>query len=345
MAALLLRAARVHGFRRSHHPRGRRQIDRAAESRSGVLRRRRAELRLHAERQLIADQGKLAPKRVYFRAHNLPDHRRRHACACGDRRTYTRTPAAVYDWTIVDRIFDTYLERGVKPYADRVHAEGDVHQARALSAQVDAHGEIRRDLHGLVAPPQDYAKWGARASGRNTASRKTGRKSSSGYSNLERGEHRLLARHAGGVQKLHDYAIAGVRRALPTARVGGPDTAGSGGQWMRDFLEHQLRGKNFATGQTGTPIDFVSFHAKAGPSMSMATRMGISNQLATIDDGFRIIALYPELKSKPIVIGESDPEGARPARDRSCSTATRRCIRATRRRASRGSTIWPIGMA
>jgi len=37
--------------------------------------------------------------------------------------------------------------------------------------------------------------------------------------------------------------------------------------------------------------------------------MGIANQLRTIDDGFRIVASYPELKDKPIVIGESDPEG------------------------------------
>jgi xylan 1,4-beta-xylosidase len=37
--------------------------------------------------------------------------------------------------------------------------------------------------------------------------------------------------------------------------------------------------------------------------------MGISAQLRTIDDGFRMIASFPELKSKPIVIGESDPEG------------------------------------
>ena len=29
----------------------------------------------------------------------------------------------------------------------------------------------------------------------------------------------------------------------------------------------------------------------------------------TIDDGFRIVASFPELKDKPIVIGESDPEG------------------------------------
>ena len=38
-------------------------------------------------------------------------------------------------------------------------------------------------------------------------------------------------------------------------------------------------------------------------------RMGIAEQLRTIDDGFKIVASFPELKDKPIVIGESDPEG------------------------------------
>ena len=37
--------------------------------------------------------------------------------------------------------------------------------------------------------------------------------------------------------------------------------------------------------------------------------MGIAAQLRTIEDGFRIVASFPELKNKPIVIGESDPEG------------------------------------
>jgi xylan 1,4-beta-xylosidase len=37
--------------------------------------------------------------------------------------------------------------------------------------------------------------------------------------------------------------------------------------------------------------------------------MGIANQLATIDRGFAMIAAVPALKAKPIVIGESDPEG------------------------------------
>src|SRR5207253_3525048 len=37
--------------------------------------------------------------------------------------------------------------------------------------------------------------------------------------------------------------------------------------------------------------------------------MGIAAQLRTIEEGFSMVASFPELKSKPIVIGESDPEG------------------------------------
>jgi xylan 1,4-beta-xylosidase len=101
-----------------------------------------------------------------------------------------------------------------------------------------------------------------------------------------------------------------VRRALPTARVGGPDTAGDGGKFMQDFLEHCLRGTNYATGRIGTPLDFISFHAKGQPGfVDGHVRMGIAAQLKTIDAGFARLASFPELKHKPLVIGESDPDG------------------------------------
>jgi xylan 1,4-beta-xylosidase len=110
--------------------------------------------------------------------------------------------------------------------------------------------------------------------------------------------------------KLHDYAVDAVRRALPTARVGGPDVAGSGGKFMRDFLTHCVSGTNYATGQRGTPVDFLSFHAKGSPGfVDGHVRLGISAQLKTLDTGFAMIASVPELKDKPIVIGESDPDG------------------------------------
>ena len=71
-----------------------------------------------------------------------------------------------------------------------------------------------------------------------------------------------------------------------------------------------MRGENHASGSKGTPIDFVSFHAKGAPRMVDGhVQMGIANQLRVIDSSFAIIASFPELKSKPIVIGESDPDG------------------------------------
>ena len=110
--------------------------------------------------------------------------------------------------------------------------------------------------------------------------------------------------------KLHDYAVDAVRRALPTARVGGPDAAGGGGQWLRNFLEHCLHGTNYATGKIGTPLDFVAFHAKGAPTyVDGHVRMGIARQLQDIQRGFSIVASFPELKHTPIIIGESDPEG------------------------------------
>ena len=268
-------------------------------------------------RKLIADQGRLAPNRVFYRAHNLlTSGDGTPALKWGSTNAYTEDAQGnpVYDWTIVDRIFDTYLQNGVKPYVQIGF------MPKALSIKPDPYqhtwtptAKYDEIYTGWAYPPKDYGKWGdlayewARHSvekyGRAEVEQwywQTWNEANIGYWRGTPEEFR----------KLHDYAIDGVRRALPTAKVGGPDTAGHGGQWMRDFLEHQLRGRNFVTGQTGTPIDFVSFHAKGRPTyVDGHVRMGIANQLATIDEGFRIIASYPELKPKPIVIGESDPEG------------------------------------
>ena len=55
--------------------------------------------------------------------------------------------------------------------------------------------------------------------------------------------------------KLYDYAADGLKRALPTARIGGPHVTGPNGartqQILRDFIEHCLRGTNYATGKIG----------------------------------------------------------------------------------------------
>jgi xylan 1,4-beta-xylosidase len=115
--------------------------------------------------------------------------------------------------------------------------------------------------------------------------------------------------------KLYDYAADGLRRALPSARIGGPEVTGPNGARtqgiLRNFIEHCLRGTNYATGKAGSPLDLVTFHAKGAPQVMPDghVRMNVGNQLRAIANGFTVAASFPELKKTPIVIGESDPEG------------------------------------
>lgn len=273
--------------------------------------------------RLLSDLGSLRPKEVYFRAHNLlTSGDGTPALKWGSTNVYREDDKGhpIYDWTGVDRIFDSYLERNVRPYAQIGF------MPKALSSHPEPYRHdwrpglpYDRIFTGWSYPPKDYEKWSELVFEwvKHCVDR-YGREEVESWYWQTWNEANIGAPDRPGYftgsdeefHKLHDYAIAGVRRALPTARVGGPDSAGSGGRWTRRFFEHCLRGTNYATGETGTPLDFVSFHAKGSPDyVDDHIRMGIANQLRTIDDGFRIIASFPELKGKPIVIGESDPEG------------------------------------
>ena len=267
-------------------------------------------------KKLVAELGELAPRQVYFRAHNLlTSGDGTPALKWGSTGAYREEEGKpVYDWTILDRIFDTYLERGVRPYAQIGFMPKDLSvKPEPYQHKWTPRARYEEIYTGWAYPPKDYEKWAelvfqwvkhcVQKYGRaevETWYWEVWNEPNIGYWRGTPEEFR----------KLHDYAIDAVRRALPTTKVGGPDTAGSGGRFMRAFLDHCLRGTNHATGKIGTPLDFVAFHAKGAPVYTNGhVRMGIANQLRTIDDGFRIVASYPELKGKPIVIGESDPEG------------------------------------
>lgn len=267
--------------------------------------------------KLLGELGELGPPQVYFRTHNLlTSGDGTPALKWGSTGVYTedKDGRPIYNWTILDRIFDTYIKSKVKPYVQI----GFMPEALSVKPQPYKHSwtptaKYDEIFTGWAYPPRDYDKWAElvyqwtkhciERYGRNEVNQWYWEVWNEPNIPYWRGTPEEF-------RKLHDYAIAAVRRALPTARVGGPDTAGPGGQFMRDFLEHCLRGKNYATGQTGTPLDFIAFHAKGSPKMVDGhVQMGIANQLRNIDQGFSIVASYPELKNKPIVIGESDPEG------------------------------------
>ncbi|MEY3896006.1 MAG: hypothetical protein RLZZ214_1526 [Verrucomicrobiota bacterium] len=269
-------------------------------------------------KKLLAELGELAPKQIYFRAHNLlTTGDGSAALKWGSTNAYTEDAAGnpVYDWTITDRIFDAYLERGVRPYVQL----GFMPQALSTKPEPYRHHwtpEAKYDTIylGWTYPPKDYVKWGELCyQWAKHCVEKYGREEVETWWWQLWNEPNIGYWHGTKEEfyKLYDHSVEGVRRAIPTARIGGPETAGgTGGGSLNKFLDHCVSGTNAVTGKQGTPIDLISFHAKGSPKfVDGHVRMGISNQLRDIESGFAAVASYPTLKHLPIVIGESDPEG------------------------------------
>jgi xylan 1,4-beta-xylosidase len=114
--------------------------------------------------------------------------------------------------------------------------------------------------------------------------------------------------------KLFDYTADAVKRALPSARIGGPTSTGPGwnkaADFLKAFLQHCADGKNYATGKTGSPLDYITFHAKGNPKVvNHRVVMNLSAQLKDVEKGFETINEFSSLKHLPVMIGEFDPEG------------------------------------
>ncbi len=270
--------------------------------------------------KLLSQLADLSPQSVYIRTHNLlTSGDGTPALKWGSTGVYSEDAAGnpKYDWTILDRIFDTYRERGVKPYV-QIGFMPEALSTKPVPYQHSWTPGGRSPLAtGWAYPPKDYTKWAELVHRwvRHSVERYGRAEVETWYWEVWNEPNIFYWRGTPEeYHRLYDHAVDAVKRALPTARVGGPHVAGprtpSTRKFLRDFLEHCLRGTNHATGKTGSPLDFIAFHAKGDPRFVEGhVRTGIASQLQDVDRGFEVVASYPELKNKPVIIGESDPDG------------------------------------
>lgn len=272
-------------------------------------------------KKLLSELAALSPVPVYVRTHNLlTTGDGTAALKWGSTNAYTEDESGRprYDWAIVDRIIDTYLERKMKPLVEI----GFMPEALSVKPAPYRHEwginqSYNTIFTGWAHPPRDYRKWAELIYQwvRHSVEKYGRAEVDSWY--WELWNEPDIGYWQGTPEeffKLYDYTADAVKRALPTAKIGGPHVTGPLGdrtqQFFRNFLEHCLRGENYATGKRGAPLDLIAFHAKGAPRVVDGhVRMGIANQLKAIANGFEIVASYPELRGVPIIIGESDPEG------------------------------------
>lgn len=254
---------------------------------------------------------------IYIRTHNLLTTGDGSAARkWGSTNAYTEDENGkpVYDWSIVDRIFDSYVNLGMKPVAEI----GFMPQALSIKPEPYKHdwvngGEL---WTGWAYPPKDYLKWSALVyEWVKHSIERYGVKEVETWL-WEPWNEPNIGYWQGTYEeflKLYDYTAMAVKRACATCKVGGPHTtnpdAPEAAAFLRNFLRHCAEGKNYASGEIGSPLDFIAFHAKGSPKLVDGhIRMNMSPQLNAVKTGFEIVA-NSAFKDLPVLIGEFDPEG------------------------------------
>ena len=115
-------------------------------------------------KKLLTEISELSKEPVYVRAHNLlnTDEGPRAALKWGSSNAYTEDEDGnpVYDWEIVDRIFDTYIDRGMKPLVEIGFMPKELSSNPEPYRHYWSPGDNYNDIYtGWSYPPNDYDKW------------------------------------------------------------------------------------------------------------------------------------------------------------------------------------------
>jgi xylan 1,4-beta-xylosidase len=270
-------------------------------------------------RQLLGELHDLSPGPVYIRSHHLltsgngvPELK----WSSSNVFSLDKDGKPVYDFTITDQTFDAFEKAGVKPMVELGFMPKDL--ATAIPGITEYQLHYPKPTMGGASnnPPSDYKMWGelVRKYTEHLVQRYGRQQVSTWYFEVWN-EPDILYWHGTPQDyfKLYDYAVAGVRAALPYAKVGGPATTGpsnaKASTFLVSFLEHCLHDKSAADGKS-IPLDFISFHPK-GRTIFVGghVRMGLSNELQATQAGFQIVRKYPQYRQLPIILSEADPEG------------------------------------
>jgi len=267
--------------------------------------------------KLLREIAALSPSPAYIRVHNLlTSGDGSGSLKWGSTNAYTEDASGrpIYDWKIVDRIFDAFLSSGLKPLVEI----GFTPEALSTHPEPYRHDFPNGSIYtGWAYPPKDYQKWAELVFQLVKHLRER-------YGDAEVKTWLWEVWNEPDIEywkgtpeesfKLYDYSVQAVHRALPGATIGGPDSTGPAQPkaigFLTDFLKHCDSGKNYATGKTGAPLDFISFHPKGSPTwQSDHVQMGLAAELKAIEQGFKIVASFPRWRNTPIILGEWDPEG------------------------------------
>ncbi|GAB3810448.1 GH39 family glycosyl hydrolase [Kribbella italica] len=180
---------------------------------------------------------------------------RAHAIFHDDTRVYTEVDGSpVYDFTVVDAIYDKLLGLGLRPVVELGFMPRDL--ASDPSKTVFEYGAI-------ISPPHSYERWGALVQELvQHLVERYGLDEVLGWDFEVWNEANLEVFWSGTKaewMRLYDVSAAAVKAVDQRLAVGGPSSAAAG--WVDDLLAHAA--------SVGSPVDFVTTHTYGSPPLDV----------------------------------------------------------------------------
>ncbi|MDP4090745.1 MAG: hypothetical protein Q8930_15955 [Bacillota bacterium] len=273
--------------------------------------------------ELISKFGSLEDGPYYIRTHHIFCTGNMHGTyKWGSTNAYTEDANGnpIYYWETIDKILDVFLRNNCKPFVELGFMPMDLVDMSSWTDINEWNLYENYKRRGWNSPPKDYNKWYDLVF--NFAAHCVER-----Y-----GQEEVLTWYwelwnepdifywNGTIEeffRLYDYTEAALHAVLKGARFGGPATTSPApGSMSLDFLEkflvHCSNGENYFTKETGTRLDYVTFHAKGGgfpfnlnaPKATPSTKSLISQ----VKTGLEALKKHG-FGDREVVLSEADPDG------------------------------------
>lgn len=261
-------------------------------------------------KQIYKEIGSLSAEPYYTRCHNtftsgnslsIPTRGSTNVC------TGVTNAQLSLDFSVLDQVLDTVSQHGCRPIVELGFMPDSLAAGGAPKPSYDYRGpECWR------YPPANYHRWRelVRATVEHCVQRYGADEVSTWYWEVwnEPDNPGFFKGNIKDYCKMYDFAVAGALEAFSGIRIGGPGLA-IDTKFLRKFLRHCLDGKNRATGEKGTRLDFISCHAK-GTEWPLKGRPFVMPSLGKIFQHIRryanVLAGFPEFKEVPILLDECD---------------------------------------
>jgi xylan 1,4-beta-xylosidase len=297
-------------------------------------------------KRALAAFAEFAERPYHVRAHNLLTSGRGFSWPhWGSGNVYHEDAAGnpYYDWTTIDLVFDAYREAGFKPLVELgftpralVPPDSDL----PFTPSPSQYGPY--EAYQWALPPKDNQKWSELMFQLATHCVERYGAEEVGTWLWELWNEPDISYWRGSVEQfcaLYDHTVAGLMRALPAIKVGGPAVTGGARavRFMEAFLAHcagdGASAVNAATGGQGARLDFLTFHTKGsafgrrydplsddgavlawGGDAAGHGRVDVPRQspsrkkmLSEIRAHLQAAAKYPTLRHLPVIVDECDP--------------------------------------